>query len=78
MCFNHYLKTLELTTTSVVEIEIHKILVGSGITILIISKGIMKIVKSLQDSYLLINTVTQTIEKKKNKKNKRVDFLVYC
>ena len=56
---------------------IHKKMLGSGTTTLIISnkemKDIMKIVKSFKDYSLLIKIFTQTIKMKQ--KNKEMDLL---
>ena len=52
---------------------------GSGVTMLILSNeemnDIIKIIKSLKESGLLIKGVNETIKNsKKNKKNKKEDF----
>ena len=53
---------------------------GSGTETLIISNGemnnIVKIVKSLEESVLLIKSVSETIKIKLKQKNERADFLV--
>ena len=70
------LKQLGLTTaTSTTDATIHKKMLGSGFTTLIISNkemnDIMKIVKSLEESRLLIKSVSETItnEAKKQKED---------
>ena len=70
------LKQLGLTTaTSTTDATIHKKMLGSGFTTLIISNkemnDIMKIVKSLEESRLLIKSVSKTItnEAKKQKED---------
>ena len=70
--------SLGLTTaTSVTDAAIHKKMFGSGFTTLIISNeemnDIMTIVKSLEDSSLLVKGVSETI-KNKAKEQKR-EFL---
>ena len=61
---------------SATDAAIHKKMFGSGVTILIISteetNDIMKIVKSLEESSLLIKGVSETIEN--NRKEKKEDF----
>ena len=63
---------------SAADAEIHKKILGSGTTTLIISndemKDIIKIVKYLEDSDLLLEGVSKRIENKP--KNKEDDFLV--
>ena len=66
------LKQLGLTTaTSTTDATIHKKMLGSGFTTLIISNkemnDIMKIVKSLEESRLLIKSVSETITNKAKK-----------
>ena len=70
------LKQLGLTTaTSTTDATIHKKMLGSGFTTLVISNkemnDIMKIVKSLEESRLLIKSVSETItnEAKKQKED---------
>ena len=70
------LKQLGLTTaTSVTDAAIHKKMLGSGFTTLIISNkemnDIMKINKSLEESRLLIQRINETIinEAKKQKED---------
>ena len=64
-------------TAAAIDAAIHKKMFGSGNTTLIISNDemndIMKIVKSLGESGLLIQGIIQTI--KMNQKNKKEDFL---
>ena len=54
------------TVASAADAGIHKIILGSGTTTLIISndemEGIMKIVRSLTDSSLLLKGVSETIQ----------------
>ena len=61
------------TATSATDAAIHKKLFGSGNTILIITKeeinDIKKIVKSLEESGLLIKEVSQTMKRKRKKEN---------
>ena len=69
---------LALTTaTSAADAEIHKKVLRSRTTTLIISnqkrRDVMKVVKSLKDSALLIKSVTQST---KNETKKGVYFLV--
>ena len=64
---------------SAAEAGIHKKILGSGTTTLVISndemKDIIRIVKFLEDSGLLLKEVSKTIQVKL--KNKNDDFLVY-
>ena len=62
---------------------IHKKFIGSGTTTLAISNreigDVMKTVKFVKDSDLLITENTQTIENKTNKQtNKLADLLICC
>ena len=62
---------------------IHKKFIGSGTTTLAISNreigDVMKTVKFVKDSDLLITEVTQTIENETNKQtNKLADLLICC
>ena len=69
---------LGLPAAAAADAGIHKIMVGSGTTTLIISNDEMedniKIVNSLEDSGLLLNRVSETIQNEA--KNKNEDFLV--
>ena len=59
---------LELTAASATDAAIHKKMFGSGMTTSMISNeemnNIMKIVQSLEESGLLINSVSETIKNK--------------
>ena len=69
---------MRLGLASATDAAIHKKMFGSSTTTLIISNKkinyIMKIVKSLEESDLLIKSVSQTI--KNEAKEKKEDFLV--
>ena len=65
---------------SAADAAIHKKMFGSGMTTLIISNeemnNIMKIVKSLEETGLLIKSISETIKNEAIKKNKKMDFSV--
>ena len=70
--------TLGITAAaSTADAEIHNKILDSGTTILTISneemEDIMKIIKSVEDSGILLKGVTEII---RNKKNKKEHFLV--
>ena len=74
---------LELTrAASAGEEGIHKEILRSGITTLIISneeiKKIMKIVRSLKGSFLLTKSVIQTLENEKNEQKGRFLAMLSC
>ena len=66
---------LGLTAASAADEGIHKKILGSGNTTLIISnsemEGIIKIIKSLEDSGLLLQRVTETVQNKVKKQKGR-------
>ena len=70
---------LGLTAASAADAGIHKKILGSGNTTLIISNDeindIIKIIKYLEDSGLLLKEVTETVQNEV--KNKKEDFLVH-
>ena len=65
---------------SAADAAIHKKMFGSGMTTLIISNeemnNIMKIVKSLEETGLLIKSISETMKNEAIKKNKKTDFSV--
>ena len=65
------------TATSTIDAGIQKKIHGSGMTTLIISIGemndMMKIIKALEDSCILLKVITKTIENE-TKEQKVVDF----
>ena len=77
------LHELFLTTRQRTKIRIasaYNITVGRGFTLFISNEDIndiTKIIKSLEDSGVIIDGVTETV-KHEMKKNKRVDFLELC
>ena len=67
-----------ITTASAIDVPTHKKMLGSGVTTLISKEEInyiMKIVKSLEGSGLLIKGVSELL--KINQKPKKVDLSVY-
>ena len=66
-----------MAAASATDADIHRKMFGSGFTPLITSneemEDIMKIIKSLEDSGLLIKSVGETIQNEA--KNKKEDFL---
>ena len=62
-----------ISAASATDAAIHKKIFGLGVTTLIISNeemNIMKIVKSLEESGLLMKTVSETIKNKAKEQNK--------
>ena len=59
---------------SLADARIHKKVLGSGTTLLIISnKGTMKIFKSLENSCLLLQRISETIQNESKERNGRFE-----